>query len=1322
MGASAGGLEAFQAFLEQMPADSGMAIVLIQHLDPSHESLMPELLAKHTSMPVKVVEDGQCIRPNEVYIGPAKAHLNLIACTLRLTPKTQPEARPVAIDYFFRSAARDQRENVIGIICSGTGTDGTLGLGAIKQEGGLTMAQSPDSAKYDGMPRSAVTNGVVDHVLPIHQMPGVILEYVRHAFRFRDPSGGHAQQLEVLECLPQVFPILLKKTGHDFSRYKQSTMVRRVQRRVQVTHSSSPGAYLKLLRSSKTELEELFKDLLIGVTQFFRDTQAFEALANIALPEIFRDKASDAPVRIWVPGCATGEEPFSLAMLIADYRERRALANPVQIFATDLDEEALAFARKAQFPKSILEQIASEHWQRYVVELEGSLELVKEVREMCIFSLHNVIKDPPFCRLDLISCRNLLIYLEPGLQKKLLPLFHYALNPSGFLFLGPSESVAGRSDLFRIADKKHRIFQRKPAMLRPGAGAGIPALQLESPARITPAQMQVPGVIREQTVARSIERVLLEELAPPAMVINEQGEVLYFSGQVGDYLQPAAGVPSNKAINLTRKSLRLDLRSALQAALSGRRLVVRENLRVQVGREVRRINLIVRPLSDVSKEPLLLVAFQALPESPSAPGPEAASAANEQEKPLLQQLENELRATKDELQNTIEELETSNEELRSANEELLSMNEELQSTNEEMQTSKEELQSLNEELQRKMEELDLAHTDLQNLVESCQMPTLFLDPQLRIRKFTPAIAKLANLDEKQIGQALSAVAPDLAIPALVNLASETIRSLHAKEEQIWFERNQAWFMVRSIPYRNLEQAVLGTVMTFTDITEMRRAQEHRAELAAIVEGSADAVLGLGLDTLVRAWNKGAERIYGWTAEEMIGRPVAVTVPPDKHEEFQLVVERLRHGEHIEPLETVRLNKAQQRIDVLITFSTIRGPSGEITGFSLIGRDMRDARRAEATARHLAAIVESSDDAIVSKDLNGIITSWNKGAATLFGYTAEEIIGRPVTTFIPLERYPEEQMILSRLRRGEKIDHFETIRQRKDGKLIEVSITVSPVKDGQDRIVGASKIARDITVQKQAERLLAEAKERLAKANEELESRVQVRTKELAASTTQLEELVYSIAHDLRAPLRAMQSFATMLLEDCAADLKENGNDYARRIMRSAESLDRMILDLLAYGRLGQEEIELHSVNVQGCWAAAVAQNTELIAQHRGVVEAVEPLLPVRAHRAILTQVLANLLSNGLRFHPEDRAPLVRICTEARPGTVRISVEDNGIGIESKYHERIFGVFQQLHGRQFGGTGVGLAIVRRGVERMGGRVGLESTVGLGSCFWVELPQA
>src|SRR5581483_2290730 len=412
-------------------------------------------------------------------------------------------------------------------------------------------------------------------------------------------------------------------------------------------------------------------------------------------------------------------------------------------------------------------------------------------------------------------------------------------------------------------------------------------------------------------------------------------------------------------------------------------------------------------------------------------------------------------------------------------------------------------------------------------------------------------------------------------------------------------------------------------------------------------------------------------------------------------------ERLRHGEHIEPLETVRLNKAQQRIDVLITFSTIRGPSGEITGFSLIGRDMRDARRAEATARHLAAIVESSDDAIVSKDLNGIIPSWNKGAATLFGYTAEEIIGRPVTTFIPLERYPEEQMILSRLRRGEKIDHFETIRQRKDGKLIEVSITVSPVKDGQDRIVGASKVARDITVQKQAERLLAEAKERLAKANEELESRVQVRTKELAASTTQLEELVYSIAHDLRAPLRAMQSFATMLLEDCAADLKENGNDYARRIMRSAESLDRMILDLLAYGRLGQEEIELHSVNVQGCWAAAVAQNTELIAQHRGVVEAVEPLLPVRAHRAILTQVLANLLSNGLRFHPEDRAPLVRICTEARPGTVRISVEDNGIGIESKYHERIFGVFQQLHGRQFGGTGVGLAIVRRGVERMGG---------------------
>ena len=528
------------------------------------------------------------------------------------------------------------------------------------------------------------------------------------------------------------------------------------------------------------------------------------------------------------------------------------------------------------------------------------------------------------------------------------------------------------------------------------------------------------------------------------------------------------------------------------------------------------------------------------------------------------------------------------------------MNEELQSINQEMQTSREELQSVNDELQRLMEELNVARSDLQNLVQSSQVPTLFLDQQLRIRKFTPAIEGLAALQEKDLGSPLKLAAPDLALPPLLNAAGEAMRCLKTQEEQLWLESQQAWFNVRVTPYRTMDGTVLGAVMTFTDITDLKRA--------------------------------------------------------------------------------------------------------------------------EMSGRLLASIVESSDDAIASKDLNGIITSWNKGAERLLGYKPEEIIGKPVITFIPPERHPEEALILERLRRGERIDHFETVRQRKDGTLVDVSLTVSPIKDRQGKIVGASKIARDITPRKQAERLLSEARARLAQANLDLEQRVQQRTKELADSNSQLETLVYSIAHDLRAPLRAMQSFSTMLIDEYSQALGAPGQDYARRIMRSAESLDQLILDLLAYARLGQSTFELTRVNLEACWSAALAQNAGLVESQKAIVETVPPLLAVLAHPATLTQVLSNLLNNALRFVPADRPPQIRLRTEPCAEVVRVWVEDNGIGIDPKHHERVFAVFQQLHGKKFGGTGVGLAIVRRSIERMGGRVGLVSAPGQGTRFWFELAAA
>ncbi|HVV74264.1 MAG TPA: chemotaxis protein CheB, partial [Verrucomicrobiae bacterium] len=512
LGASAGGLDAFKQFLDHMPPNSGMAFVLVQHLDPHHESLMPELLAKHTAMPVKRLEDNDSVEANHIYVTPANAVILMERCTFRIRPLPAPGSRRLPIDEFFRSLARDQGENVIGIVLSGTGTDGTLGLRAIKQEGGLTIAQVPEAAEYDSMPRSAIAAGVVDHVLPVQQMPGVILEYIRHVIHLQGQTSAEAAQVKTAKALSQVFPLLHRATGHDFSHYKQSTLLRRLQRRMQVTYSPSLDAYVQLLQSTPREAQELFKDLLIGVTQFFRDPEAFDTLADKVLPEIFRDKSTDVPVRVWIPGCATGEEAYSLAMLLAEYISSNHLRHRVQIFATDIDDEALEAARKAQYPESIREHMPTAEWTKYFVRRDSTWEVTEQIREMCIFSLHNLIKDPPFLRLDLISCRNLLIYMEAELQRNLLPLFHYALNPSGFLFLGPSENVAARSELFRLAHKKHRIFQRKPSLLRPTVK--VPAFSLERGYRFQAPLAALAPMPKEQTVVRSIERVLLEELAP----------------------------------------------------------------------------------------------------------------------------------------------------------------------------------------------------------------------------------------------------------------------------------------------------------------------------------------------------------------------------------------------------------------------------------------------------------------------------------------------------------------------------------------------------------------------------------------------------------------------------------------------------------------------------------------------------------------------------------------------------------------------------------------------------------------------------------------
>ena len=733
LGASAGGLEPLQEFLQHVPVASGLVFVVIQHLEPHHPSMLAELLARHTAMPVVEASDGLAPEPDHVYVIPPGTLLTIDKSVLHVLASESPSSS--LIDAFFRSLAEDQGEHAVGVLFSGAGHDGTVGLRATKEHGGLTLAQPPETATHDSMLQSAIGAGLVDHVVPVAQMPAIIAEHAEHLTKF-DAAEDLGEQLAA--HLGKICALIHQRTGHDFSRYKEGTLLRRIRRRLQVHRLTSIGAYLPFLETDAAEADGLVKDLLIGVTQFFRDPEAFQALAQQIIPRIVQGKSADAPIRIWVPGCASGEEAYSIAILLREHLDRLETRRFVQIFATDLDAAMLAEARHARYPMDIADQVSPERLARFFVRdpSNGSgraadFQAGKELREMCIFSEHSLIRDPPFSQLDLISCRNVLIYLSAELQKKLLPLFHYALRPGGFLFLGPSEGISGSPELFEPTDKRNRIFRRKETVNRPVVEFPLAS---RSAARASGASPSPQGMLerRAQTphekIGAAFERTVLEEYAAPSAVINERGDVLFVAGPLSRHLQlPAGALTTTNLLEAFRGNLRQELRMALRAAGDKRRKVVRKNISVESEDSTRRVHLTVRPMPAV--EPgagLFLVALQEM-EPPEENGPEE-TGASEAAEPAVEQLENELRTTRAELKTTVEELESANEEMKSSNEELISTNEELQSANEEMQTSKEELQSLNEELEtvntelrQKVDELGAANSDLQNLFVATEM-------------------------------------------------------------------------------------------------------------------------------------------------------------------------------------------------------------------------------------------------------------------------------------------------------------------------------------------------------------------------------------------------------------------------------------------------------------------------------------------------------------------------------------------------------------------------------------------------------------------------
>jgi len=1071
IGASAGGLDAFKTFFMNMPSDSGMAFVLVQHLSPDHKSMLADLLGKTTAMTVIEADDRMRVMANHVYVIPPDATLTINDRTLRVVMPAPPREHRRPIDTFFSSLAEDQGENAVCIVLSGTGSDGALGLTTIKEHGGLTLAQAEfDHSAMSGMPHSAAATGFVDHVMPVEKMPARLVEYQQHLSHVAGRKDAEGVRGDASAHLTAVSTLLRTKIGHDFSQYKEQTLVRRIQRRMQVLRIDTVPAYIARLREEPSEAELLFRELLIGVTQFFRDPDAFEALQTAAISKLLENRGADDPVRIWVPACATGEEVYSIAILVREEMERRGTILNVQVFGTDIDERAVTIARAGRYPMPMT-GASPERIERWFAEEGDECCPIKAVREMCVFSTHSVVKDPPFSKLDLISCRNLLIYFDAELQDRVVQTFHYALRPGGMLFLGSSEGLSRSTKLFTTLDKKHRIFQRRDAEMI------LPALPANVRAPTHPAVAR-PVSSGDDRIDKGARRAL-EKYSPVYVVIDKRHEILRFSGsEIGRYLGPSPGSASLNLFDLLRKPLRSAVRASLQAMSVTKEPAVQEGVALKIEGRSRTITVIVTPLVESGTDGgLCVVAFQDA--GPLAPSKDTRSG----DKTIdanVQALEQELHTTKTQLQAAIDEFEIVNEEMKSANEEYQSVNEELQSSNEELETSKEEMQSVNEELQTinaemsgKNELLTRLNSDLKNLFDSTEIATIFLDNDLRIKSFTPGMTDIFHLREADRGRPITEIVTLLSYAELRGDIKTVMRRLSPIEREVAIPDASTTFIMRIRPYRTVGNVIDGVVVTFIDISQRKLHEEGQARLAAVVDSSNDAIISTSLDSIITSWNVGAERLFGYSAKEAVGKPITMLYPPDRIEESREILSRIRRGERIDHSETARQHKDGRALEISLTVSPIKDGEGKAIGVSEIAQDVAERKQGEAHLREseerYRTLFEAIDEGfcIIEKvdtkpsalsDFRYLIA--NPSFATQAGVA--NVVGKTIREAFPGESQEWFDIYDAVLRTGEAIRFERDLSTQ--GRVLE--LYAFRLDDATQRRVAV--IFADITARKRAE--------------------------------------------------------------------------------------------------------------------------------------------------------------------------------------------------------------------------------------------------------------
>ena len=922
IGASAGGLEALETFFTHLPADTeiAMSFIVVQHMPPDYKSILSELLKQYTNLQVHEAEDGMVILPNSVYVIPSNKELTIWQGTLCLSEMNRPRGQCLLIDSLFRSLAQEQKERAICVVLSGAGTDGTLGMKAVKDEGGMVMAQDPDTAAYNSMPRSAIDSGLVDYVLSPEEMPEYLIAYIQHSIGKGKKLAGLLSRNDT-DTLQKILTLIHAHTGHDFSGYKQSTIVRRIERRLAINLIEHQDDYFSYLQQNPKEVDALFREFMIGVTRFFRDPESFDALKEKIIPRLFENKRPGDSVRIWVPACSTGEEAYSLAILLQEYIGEMEKHYKVQIFATDIDSRAIERARAGIYPEGIAADVSPARLKRFFTwnPDANTYQVGKTVRSMLVFAEQNATGDPPFSRLDMVSCRNLLIYMDHELQKKVLHLFHYALNHSGFLFLGNSETIGEFGDYFDTVDRKWRLYQSRGIM----ALHSVPKNFL-SPLIKTCSQNKPILKEGKNSLGELVEKVLLQHYSPACVVTDSNGDILYIHGRTGKYLEPAQGEGSLNILRMARDGLKMELNSALRKVVVQKEPIRYQGLHVSGNGEGTIVNVTVSPVFEgiSALSSLVMIVFEDIVVHEEYEKQKEVAATGEVfTDERIFALERELRNKEEYLQIVIEELETSNEELQSTNEEAQSVNEELETSKEELQSLNEELMTVNAELQIKIDELSCSNNDMNNMLAGTGVATVFLDPDLRIKSFTPIATQLINLIPSDIGRPITHTVSNLMnYHHLGEDAQEVLDTLIPKEVEVRTKSGKCYLM-RILPYRTSQNTTEGAVINFIDFTEQKRLQKMN-RLAVVVRDSNDAVTMQDFEGRILAWNRGAEKTYGWSEQEALAMNIRDTIPESERVSTLAVIKELAGHKKLKPFQARRITKDGEIIEVCMTATEI----------------------------------------------------------------------------------------------------------------------------------------------------------------------------------------------------------------------------------------------------------------------------------------------------------------------------------------------------------------------------------------------------------------